>query len=221
MNSPITWLRDANECNYAADYLERKVNRRERDCIGKTDIYLNQRSDNRRVAEAWIHALSAADHTRIITRLQGNLRQRRLPKSTNQRRLNLSDEACKALKKLTIEHGKSPSETVSILLLNSPEQIEALRDKWNAEQKRKTDSYLFESLRLKQSLKTKNLEIRELHKHLRQHIRALEMWKSSMGDDVPPFEEEPELLDNDVNNLLERLLKAVDKQVQLLKSLPE
>ena len=42
-----------------------------------------------------------------------------------------------------------------------------------------------------------------------------------MGDDVPPFEEEPELLDNDVNNLLERLLKAVDKQVQLLKSLPE
>ncbi|MGY8812381.1 MAG: hypothetical protein ACKVK5_15265 [Pseudomonadales bacterium] len=220
MTEQIEWLRDENECYYATEYLKRRANDLEWSCIKNTGIQLTEKANVRRTAEAWVNALQKNQCSKIITRLQNNLRQRRSQKKNKEKRFNLSLEACRALDELTRKFGKSPSETVSILLINTPEALAEAREKWMFEHKKQIEQWTYEHLGLQHQLKIKNLEVDELHKQLRSHILALEMWKTSMDSDAPPFDGEIEELDEQVNEKLRIIQRDVKKQTKVLSSIP-
>ncbi len=221
MTDEIKWLRNEDECEYAIEYLKQRANAQQHECITEADMKLARRSPARTQAEALARALLQENHRDILRDLQNNLRQRRSRRANKERRFNLTNEACEALDQLTKEFGKSPSETVSTLLINSPETLKAARENWMAEHKKQIEQWTYEHLSLKHQLKRKGREINELHKHLRSHIRALEMWKTSMGSDTPPFDGKLEQLDEQVNERHRIIQRDVKAQVKVLSSIPD
>ncbi len=221
MADRIEWLRDDNECDFAIRYLEKWANHAERRCIDKASNQLRRTTASRRRAETWIHALKESGYDKILTRLQGNVRQHRLPKTGKARRFNLTEEACKALDHLVHTYGKSPAETISFLLTNAPEALAEAQQKWMTEHRDQIERWTYDHLALKERLKRTEHEMDELHKQLRLHIRALMMWKASMDSDTPPFDGEPEQLDDQVEKELKSIQQKVKKQARVLSSIPD
>tara|TARA_Y100000780_G_scaffold228168_1_gene245303 strand:- start:166 stop:831 length:666 start_codon:yes stop_codon:yes gene_type:complete len=221
MPDRIEWLRDDSECDFAIRYLEKWTSEVELNCIERASDQSSRTTDVRRMAETWVHALKENGHSEILTRLQGNVRQHRLQKTGRTRRFNLTEQACKALDQLVDTYGKPPSETISELLTNTPNALAEAEKKWMDEHKGKIEHWTYDHLAVKDRLKRTEHEMDGLHEQLRLHIRALMMWKVSMDSDTPPFEGEPEQLDDQVDKELKSIRQKVKKQARVLSSIPD
>jgi hypothetical protein len=221
MTGKIEWLRSEEECRYSVSYLRRKATADEWELLHPGNGHRGVKMNARTTAETWIHVLRGAGHKEIIRSLQNNLRQRRIQKRTKPRRFNLPPEACAALNKLTKEFETKPSETLAILLKNSPKEYAALKDKWKKEHEGKIGALTYENLCLKQAIKSKDLETSELIDVLRKHVMEVEMWRSATLNEPPPFEGDRQTLENKVNSVLEALQESVRESTRIKLMLPD